>query len=290
MTIYAATASGRLLHARSTGSIYAVTQCGKEWSRVMDAASAYDGLLHGLYDGMCARCARYHAAPTYADRTEALKMRAESAELDARIDAEETVTADVAPAMVKCADCAGYGYRRDFEYNDCDASSECGQSIRACEHHACYICAGTGRAPAHPADCPECARPARMPHSYVPAEYWDEYDIAQLDARVAVDVTRAEFGKRFSAEVPAYVPTIADAHRARVALRGILPGAEFEALTEAQTVALVADLLDMVITLGGIPDVDTVHSAALSLVENCNSGIAGYMSRYADCLLAHMSR
>lgn len=67
MTTYAATGSGRMLHAVSTGSIYAVTQCGKEYAHTYDARAAYQLLASRIFNGMCARCARYHAAPTYAD-------------------------------------------------------------------------------------------------------------------------------------------------------------------------------------------------------------------------------
>lgn len=76
------------LHVMADGNVTACGRAGTRW--VMDAASAYDGLLYAYYSHVCERCAArtVGAVPTYADKLQAEVDRAASKALDAAIDAE----------------------------------------------------------------------------------------------------------------------------------------------------------------------------------------------------------
>lgn len=108
-----------------------ITVCGRELSHTMTERAAYDGILYDYFSGYCARCARTVAAPTFQGFT---------------IDAP---SAQGVPVSVTCTHCAGYGYRRDYEFNTCtefDPNGACAAGTQSCPHHACYWCAGRGTA------------------------------------------------------------------------------------------------------------------------------------------------
>lgn len=174
----------------------------------------------------------------------------------------------------KCTHCAGYGYRRDFEYNTCaefDPNGACAAGKQACPHHACYWCAGRGTADA----------PTEQETAQTTAE-----TMRRATGSVAVTVTHESRGAD-GALVTTARATSGDVSSAEIALMVRLDPTEYVPLSPEQLQALARDVEDMR---------TAENITRLAAVELLNSrckpadGARGYMSRYAEALISSQER